>query len=191
MYASETFHQGSYEWWVYSEIRLQCRVVFILKMLLFLQNCIYIIVIDMANIIRLFIVIAAVLGITSCTTYLIPIESFKQQFSDVDSSEYVNVKVRGPIGEGYYYAANPIGTIKCVDKEGKPHILKNSPSIEIRFTYGDRNKRTVFYFDRIFVNDSCVVGVRSRFIPSLIKTIPINSIKKIEIQDGRKNFKYQ
>jgi hypothetical protein len=67
-------------------------------MLLFLQNCIYIIVIDMANIIRLFIVIAVVLGITSCTTYLIPIESFKQQFSDVDSSEYVNVKVRGPIG---------------------------------------------------------------------------------------------
>ncbi len=52
----------------------------------------------MANIIRLFIVIAVVLGITSCTTYLIPIESFKQQFSDVDSSEYVNVKVRGPIG---------------------------------------------------------------------------------------------
>ena len=145
----------------------------------------------MANIIKLLVFIAAVLGITSCTTYLIPVESFKQQFLGIDSSDYVNVKVRGPIGEGYYYAANPIGTIKCIDKKGNPHILKNSPSIEIRFTYGEKNKRTVFYFDRIFVNDSCVVGVRSRFVPSLTKTIPLNSIKKIEIQDGRKNFNYQ
>ncbi len=75
-----------------------------------------------------------------------------------------------------------------VDKKGNSYKLTNSPSIEIRFTYGEKNKRTVFYFDRIYVNDSCVVGVQSRFISSIRKAIPLKSIIKIEIQDGKKNF---
>ena len=130
------------------------------------------------------------LFLTSCTTYYIPLDSFKQQFSGIDSTRLVNVDVKGPFGDSYHYAANPISIIKCVDKSGNPAELKNSPSIEIRFTYGENNKRTVYYFDRIYVSDSSVVGVESRFIQSIRKTIPLNAISKIEVQDGKKDFHY-
>ncbi|MEP7267596.1 MAG: hypothetical protein ABI844_08200 [Saprospiraceae bacterium] len=56
--------------------------------------------------------------------------------------------------------------------------------------YGDKNKRTVFYFDRIYVSECCVEGVESRFIQSIRKAIPLKGIKKIEVQDGKKNFHY-
>ena len=113
--------------------------------------------------------------ITSCTTYLIPVDSFKKQFAGIDSTRLKLVNVIGPIGETYSYLANPLQIIKCVDKKGNPFELINSPSIEIWFTYGDKNNRTIYYFDRIYVNDSCVVGVQSRFISPIKKTIPINS----------------
>jgi hypothetical protein len=126
----------------------------------------------------------------SCTTYLIPVDSFRQQFADIDSTNLKQVTVIGPYGERYTYSANPIEIIQCVDKNGNPHELENKPSIEIRFTYGTKNKRTIFYFDRVFLNDSIIVGAQSRFIQSLMKTIPINEVSKIEIQDGKKKFHY-
>jgi hypothetical protein len=134
------------------------------------------------------ICILGLILVTSCTTYLIPVDSFKMQFAGIDSTKLKQINVTGPIGESYNYLSNPLRTIKCVDKKGNSYELTNSPSIEIRFTYGEKNKRTVFYFDRIYVNDSCVVGVQSRFISSIRKTIPLKSITKIEIQDGKKNF---
>lgn len=141
--------------------------------------------------IRRFLFSICILGLilmASCKTYLIPVESFKMQFAGLDSSKFKQLNVTGPIGESYNYLANPLKTIKCFDKKGNPYELINSPSIEIRFTYGERNKRTVFYFDRIYVNDSSVIGVQSRFISSIRKTIPLRSITKIEIQDGKKSF---
>jgi len=80
--------------------------------------------------------------------------------------------------------------IQCVDKKGNPFQLTNSPSLETRITYGHNNKKTIFYFDRIYVNSNSVRGVQSRFIESIGKSIPLDSITKIEIQDGRKKFKY-
>ena len=127
---------------------------------------------------------------TSCTTYLIPIDSFKQQFNNIESTNLREVLVYGPIGDFYNYLANPIDTIRCEDKNGNVYGLKNSPSIEIRFTHGVKNKKTVFYFDRIFVNDDSVIGVQSRFVSAIRKTIPLDSITKIEVQDGRKKFQY-
>lgn len=138
----------------------------------------------------LFIGLFVFLGTLSCTTYQIPVESLKTQFAGIDSTKLKLVTVKGPAGDKLQYLANPLNTIKCVDKGGKTFELVNSPSIEIRFTYGPNNKRVIYYFDRIYLTDSCVVGVRSRFIPSLRKTIPLNSISKIEIQDGHKNFHY-
>lgn len=35
------------------------------------------------------------------------------------------------------------------------------------------------------------MGVESRFIESIRSSIPIDRITKIEIQDGRKKFKYK
>jgi hypothetical protein len=139
---------------------------------------------------QLFVILITVISITSCTTYLIPINSFKQQFTGIDSTKLIEVKVLGPIGEIYNYQANPIGIIKCVDKQGNPIGLINSPSIEIRITHGAKNKKTVFYFDRIFVDETNVVGVQSRFIAVIRKSIPLDSITKIEVQDGQKKYRY-
>jgi hypothetical protein len=129
------------------------------------------------------------ISIYSCTTYLIPLESLKAQFSGIDSSNFVNVVVRGPIGERYNYLANPIETIVCVDKQNNPAELKISPSIEMRVTDRD-NKKSILYFDRIFLDKTYLYGVQSRFITSITKTIPLIDITKIEVQNGKKNFKY-
>src|SRR6187549_3192688 len=126
------------------------------------------------------------LSLSSCTTYYISTDSFRQQFAGIDSTKYKEVAMRGPIGEVYRYRANPITNIQCVDKNGNPFELQNSPSVEIRFTYGENNNRTTFYFDRIFVSDSSVIGVESRFIQSIRKTIPLKTVTKIEVQDGKK-----
>jgi hypothetical protein len=128
-------------------------------------------------------------SLIACTTYLIPVDSLRAQFSGIDSTKLLNVVVRGPVGERYTYLANPIMTIKCIDKQNNPAGLNNSPSIEMRVTNTD-NKKTTFYFDRIFVNKTYLYGVQSRFISSITKTIPLKDITKIEVQDGKKNFKY-
>jgi hypothetical protein len=137
----------------------------------------------------LFLIISFV--VVSCTTYYIPVSSFKEQFAGIDSAKLIEVTMEGPFYEEYHYLANPITTIQCVDKKGNPHQLTNRPSLETRFTYGHKNKRKIFYFDRIFVNSHSVIGVESRFIASIRSTILLDSITKIEIQDGGKKFKYK
>jgi hypothetical protein len=89
----------------------------------------------------------------------------------------------------YKYLANPIDIIDCVDKNGNPIKLTNKPSIEMRITEKS-GRRTIFYFDRVFVTDSTLVGVRSRFVSSIRRTIKLRDIKKIEVQDGQKKFNY-
>jgi len=131
--------------------------------------------------------VVLVFCLSSCKTYYIPVDSFKQQFAGLDLSR--EVTTRGPAGDKVKYMTYPIDTIKCVDNKGEPYNLPNSPSLEIRFTY-DNNKRTIFYFDLIRINDTLLTGGQSRFISSIKKTIRLNSIKKIEIQDGKKNYRY-
>jgi len=134
------------------------------------------------------LIVLIVFGLFGCKTYYIPIESFKEQFSEIDSTKLIIVKTRGPAGDIAEYLANPIEYIKCVDKKNNPFELKNSPSIEIRFTLNN-NKKTIFYFDNVYLQDSMIIGNKSRFF-YIKKSIPLNDIKKIEVQDGHKNFKY-
>ena len=122
-------------------------------------------------------------------TYTIPINDFKQQFSNFDSSNLKEVTTRGPMGDVVRYKTYPIEVIKCLDKEGNPVELKNSPSIEIRFT-DINDKKTTFYFDLIRVDQMSVSGVQSRHMTWMQKTVPLNTLKKIEVQDGRKNYRY-
>jgi hypothetical protein len=128
------------------------------------------------------------LSLISCKTYYIPVESFKEQFNGIDSAKLKIVNTRGPAGDIAQYLANPIEYIKCVDKDNNPFEFKNSPSIEVRFTE-QNNKRTVYYFDRVFLQDTLIIGDMSRFI-HYRKGISINNVKLIEVQDGHKNFKY-
>lgn len=126
--------------------------------------------------------------LSSCKTYLIPVESFEQQFSGIDSTSLKMVTIEGAANKSYL--ANPIEKINCIDKQGNPFQIDNSPALEIRFTYGEKNKKTIFYFDRVIKNDTLIIGGQSRFILSLTKSIPFNRVSKIEIQNGGKNFKY-
>lgn len=135
----------------------------------------------------LFIIILTL--VTSCTTYYVTTDSLRNQFSSVDSTKLRMVTARGPVGEKYTYLVNPIDVIECTDKDGNPSRLTNSPSIEMRVTETN-GKRTIFYFDRIFVTDSTLTGIQSRFISSINKTIKLKDIRKIELQDGKKNFDY-
>lgn len=132
------------------------------------------------------IIFLLILG--GCKTYFIPLESFKEQFKDINSTSLKTVYAKGPAGDIAEYLANPIEYIKCVDKENNPFELKNSPSIEIRFTRNN-NKKTIFYFDYVYLQDSMIIGDMSRFF-YMKRSIPLNDIKKIEVQDGHKNFKY-
>jgi len=125
----------------------------------------------------------------SCKTYIIPVESFKDQLSGIDSTKLIPVQVSSPTGQTLNYLANPLRNIQCIDKNKNTVKLTNSPSLELRITYNKR-KRTIFYFDRVVIINGQVTGVRSRLIPSLRKSIPLNDISKIEIQNGRKNYRY-
>jgi len=131
-----------------------------------------------------------VIGLTlvSCKTYYIPVDSFKQQLSGPGNSKLKEVTTKDPWGHTVTYKTYPIDSIRCVDKNGNPFALKNGPSLEIRFTDNDNNK-TIFYFDRIFLERDTVVGMQSRIL-SIKKAIPLNSVKTIEIQDGQKKYSY-
>lgn len=128
----------------------------------------------------------------SCTNYYLSVSSLKEQFTNIDSSKMkmVDVYHTNAILPNITYLANPIKLIYCKDKNGNPAILINSPSIETRFTYGKDNKQVVFYFDRISIYNGVVYGIESRLLPSIKTSIPLDSISKIEIQDGGKAYKY-
>jgi len=127
-------------------------------------------------------------GFLSCKNYYIPLNSFREQFNGIDSSKLILVNTRDPYGFISEYYANPILYIKCVDKNNNPYELKNGPSIEIRFTEKN-NKRTIYYFDRLYLQDTLIIGDRSRIL-GLRKGISINNVKLIEVQDGHKKFEY-
>jgi hypothetical protein len=137
---------------------------------------------------KLIVIILIAFAFASCKTYYIPIESFNDQFKDIDSVELKTVNTKGPMGDVVTYKTYPIDYIKCVDKENNPFELKNSPSIEVRIT-DKSDKKTYLYFDQMYVQDSILKGDGSRFI-SYKKEIPIKDIKLIEVQDGHKKFKY-
>lgn len=127
-------------------------------------------------------------SLAACKSYEIPLSSFKRQFAGIDSSLLRIVKTRGPAGHIEEYPANPIEYIKCIDKNGNDYSLQNSPSIETRVTTSD-SKRTILYFDRIYVQNDTLIGYHSRFI-GLPKRISLIEITKIEVQDGKKDFHY-
>jgi len=95
--------------------------------------------------IKIIILVSSItLLLSSCSTYYISRESFKNQFAKIDSSKLIEVTVKEPMFETYHYKANPISSIQCKDKKGNDFELINSPSIEMRVTYGYKNKNPFF-----------------------------------------------
>lgn len=124
--------------------------------------------------------------LVGCTTYKIPVESFREQLGGAAMQPVI---MEGPLGERISYEANTIRTIHCVDKDGQPAELTNGPSIEARFTTSDGRRRTL-YFDRLMLRNDTLIGSPSRFLENLVTTIPVASITKVEVQDGNKDFFY-
>jgi hypothetical protein len=132
-------------------------------------------------------------GASGCATYYIPIETFTHQFAGIDSTRLRMVQINIPVivygATSNSYPAYPMDTIDGVDENNKPVRLANGPSIEIRFT--DQNDdRTIFYFDTVYLQDSLIVGAKSRSLTSLRDTLPLRNVRLIEVQDGKKDFHY-
>ena len=127
--------------------------------------------------------------LTSCSTYQIPVESFEAQLKDATFDNMKTVNTKYPTGITYQNLANQLDSIICVDKNGNTLKIQNKPSTEIRIT-DKKNKKTIFYFDTVYLSGSFVVGQQSRFI-SATKSIPLEDIVKIEIKDGHKKFSYK
>lgn len=106
-----------------------------------------------------------------------------------DSSDMREVTVRSPWGGRTSYMAYPIDTIYALDKKGVRRYIVNSPAIEMRVTT-IKNKKINFYFDLVEFNGEYIIGGQSRIMPFVRKKVPIVSVKKIEIQDGRKKYQY-
>lgn len=148
------------------------------------------------GIIKILVALVLPFLLASCTNYYISLSSLKEQFTGIDSTKLKEVTMEMPFSDSFLsgpfrYKANPMVMIKCTDDKGKPLELKNGPTIEMRVTYGYKNKRKIFYFDRVFLTTTSLIGVESRFIDGLRATIPLDSIKRIEIQDDHKKFSYQ
>ena len=127
----------------------------------------------------------------SCKTYTIPVDSFKEQMKNTNSLNMKDVTVNNPLTFGTIsYSANNIDRINVVDKNGNKSYLDNSGSIEMRVTHKN-GKKYHMYFDTVILENDTLKGGRSRFIQSLTRQIPIDSIVKIEVQDGGKKFNYQ
>lgn len=130
-----------------------------------------------------------VLVLSSCVTYQLPLERFTDRFENIDSTDLVLKRVKGPLGESYSYYVHPDKTIILLDKSGKETEVDVIPSLEMRVTHNG-GKKSYFYFDKVYLTDKYLIGDRSRFSDSFKKKIELKSIEKIEVQDGKKNFKY-
>ena len=135
--------------------------------------------------------IGLLLIIISCKTYTIPTESFKNQFTKTENIQEKEVEINNPLLYGNLkYSANNIKTLNVIDKNGNKITIPNSPSLEMRITHKN-GKKYLFYFDTIILENDTLKGRRSRFIPNLTRKIPFDSIAKIEVQEGGKNYNYQ
>jgi hypothetical protein len=140
---------------------------------------------------RKIVLLAVVLIIYSCTTYTIPVESFKAQFSKFDTIQKRERVISNPLTYGNIkYMTNNILMINVIDKNNNPLTIRNSPSLEMRITKKN-GKKHVFYFDTVTLENDTLKGSQSRFLPNLKKEIPFDDILKIEIQEGGKKYSYE
>ena len=136
-------------------------------------------------------IIAVLALLYSCSTYTVTPESFKKQFATVDSTSLKDVTINNPMTYSTIkYKANKISYVEVVDKNGKKDVLQNSPSLEMRVTLAN-GKRKIVYFDTAYLQNDTLIGTASRFMPWITRKIPMDSITKIEIQEGGKKYSYQ
>jgi len=136
------------------------------------------------------IILILLIIVSSCSTYTITPEQFKAQFMAAEPG-MDTVKVNNPLlrFSKITYSANRLKKITVLDKQGLITYLDNSPSLEMRVTQKNGKKR-IMYFDTVDLRNDTLYGSGSRFVGTQRK-IPFDSIVKIEIQEGGKNYHYQ
>lgn len=138
---------------------------------------------------RYFAILICATVFSSCKTYTVTTENLREQLAA--SAGLKKVVINNPLSYGNLtYDANQLKKITVTNKDGGQESLENSPSLEMRVTLTNK-KRYHFYFDTVVIQNDTLFGGRSRFINSLTRRIPFDSIQKIEIQDGGKKFNYQ
>lgn len=133
-----------------------------------------------------FVIIIICFCLFSCKTYTIDPENFKQQFGYINYDFSTSESVSGSI----HYNGFQIKKINVIDKDGQAQTLENSPSLEMRITLKN-GQRKIFYFDSMKFEKDTLIGHKSRFLPKLITKIPFNEVAKIEIQESGKKIKYK
>lgn len=131
----------------------------------------------------------ATLSFSSCQTYSIPVSAFRDQMEAARSRPLRTVTTQGPLGNRVRYETYAVDSVFAFDKKGTPVFLVNSPALEVRFT-DSANHKTLLYFDRMKFDGQTISGSPSRILLSVQKAVPLQSIRKIEIQNGRKNYRY-
>jgi hypothetical protein len=129
-----------------------------------------------------------ILFLSSCATYTMTPEQLIVQLKRARPD---TVGVRGGgllLSVDRDYKINGIGDIVCQDKNGKTISITNNPNVECRIT-DKKNKRHLFYFDTINLEDSVIKGCNSRFLHTM-KSVKIADIQKVELQDAKKAFSY-
>lgn len=135
--------------------------------------------------------ISLLLLIISCKTYTIPTDSFREQMTTAKSENMKDVEISNPLFyRNIKYYSNNIDRLVVLDKNGNTMSLDNSPSIEMKVTHRN-GKKYILYFDTVILENDTLNGRRSRFAQGLTIEIPMDSIVKIEVQDGGKKFNYK
>ncbi|NDV42782.1 hypothetical protein [Flagellimonas sediminis] len=133
----------------------------------------------------------SILFVFSCKTYTIPVDSFREQMIGAKPENRVAVEINNPLFyENIKYYSNNISRLTVFDKKGNESYLDISPAIEMRVTHKNGEKY-ILYFDTVILENDTLKGGRSRFAQGLTRAIPLDSIVKIEVQDGGKKFGYQ
>ena len=122
----------------------------------------------------------------SCKTYTVSPESFKEQFVNINYDLSTSISISGSI----HYNGYQIKKINVIDKNGKTQTLDNVPSLEMRVTLNN-GERKHFYFDSVKLQNDTLTGHKSRFLPKMITKVPFSNIVKIEIQESGKNIEYR
>jgi len=142
----------------------------------------------MKLVVRFIIIIFPIFVCASCSVYYVNIDSLKNQYHEIDSSQFKQVNLMGIYGEFYTYKVSPVNYIDGFDKNKEAISFDAGPSVILKITEVDKSS-TNFYFDRFYMNDSIVYGVESRAKP-VIKSIFLKNIKSIEILDRNMGFEY-
>ncbi|UFH54495.1 hypothetical protein [Spirosoma sp. KNUC1025] len=113
--------------------------------------------------------------------------SLKEQLQKIDPNKVedsydfrlglLGVALKG--GQKIFY--NGIEKVQVTDKNGNLSKRPVMPHTVVRLT-DSKGKKTILYFDSLFLKDSLLFGSKSHFISLAVKPIHIDSLTKIEFQ---------